>query len=112
MIRIKISKDFTQTPGGRYKEHGAFSGEEFRENILYPKYMEACKENKRLEIDLDGCFGFPSSFIEEAFGGLVRKIQNDDIANIIGRFVFISNDEPSLLDEIKEDMKNASKEKK
>lgn len=35
MVMINVAKEFTETPGARYKTQGAFSGEEFRDNILY-----------------------------------------------------------------------------
>ena len=36
MKMIYFTKDFTDTPGGRYKRHGDYSGEQFREDILEP----------------------------------------------------------------------------
>ena len=72
MIRIKLSKDFSDIPGGRYIAEGDYSGELFRESILLSKYEEAEQQNELLEIDFDGCFGIGTSFLEEAFGGLVR----------------------------------------
>lgn len=42
-MKIKISKDYSKTPGGRFKSEGAYSGEDFRESILFPKYNEAKK---------------------------------------------------------------------
>lgn len=105
MINIKVSDDFTKSPGGRYKEEGNYSGEEFRDLILFPKYCQAKKENDKLTIDLDGCYGFPTSFIEEAFGGLARKLKDE---NIIEHLEFISNDEPGLINDIQEYIKNAN----
>ena len=65
---ISIAKDFTQTPAGRYLTDGPYSGQKFREDVLVP----ALSAGKEIEIDLDGALGFGSSFLEEAFGGLVR----------------------------------------
>lgn len=107
MLKIKISEDYTKTPGGRYIGDGDFSGQEFRDKILYPQYMQAIANNEKVQVDFDDCFGFPASFIEEAFGGLVRKINDSNIDEIINRFEFISDDEPSLVSEVKDDMKNA-----
>ena len=45
MIQINIAQDFSNTPGGRYKVNGPYSGEEFRDNILIPNYHKA-KNNK------------------------------------------------------------------
>ena len=104
MIIIRISKDYTEEPGGRYKKDGAFSGEEFRETILYPKYREAIQSGEKIQINLDDCYEFPSSFIEEAFGGLARQTKN---VNLLNYFEFISEDEPSLVDKIKRCIANA-----
>lgn len=60
--------DFSMTPGGRYKSEGDFSGELFREGTLQPHLDKGL----RVIVDLDGPEGFPSSFLEEVFGGIVR----------------------------------------
>lgn len=63
---LKLS-DFTKTPGGRYRNDGPFSAEEWRDDYLVP----AAKIGP-IVVDLDGTAGIASSFIEEAFGGLMR----------------------------------------
>lgn len=63
-----IAKEFTRTPAGRYVSDGPFSGQRFREEVLLP----ALKDGKQVAVSLDGAVGFGSSFLEEAFGGLVR----------------------------------------
>ena len=68
MKTINISRDFSKFPGGRYKSIGKGSGEEFRERFLIP----ALERGEPLVIDMDGTEGYPPSFLEEAFGGLVR----------------------------------------
>ncbi len=97
MIEIFISKDFSITPGGRYIAEGPFSGEAFREDILYPKYIEANEIKTKLSVNLDGCFGFAPSFLEESFGGLARKLNSNKILNNIE---LICNDEPGVIDRI------------
>ena len=69
---IVVASDFTRHPGGRYRDDGPFSGEEFRENILWPAIQTAQLTGERLIILLDGTDGYAASFLEEAFGGLVR----------------------------------------
>jgi hypothetical protein len=66
---ISIAKDFSVYPGGRTPEDGPFSGQEFRETFLIP----ALSGSEEVEINFDGTRGYGSSFLEEAFGGLVRK---------------------------------------
>ena len=65
---ISIGKDFGPAPGGRFAAHGAFSGEEFRDTLLAP----ALKAGDHVTVILDGTAGYAGSFLEEAFGGLVR----------------------------------------
>ena len=67
--RISIIEDFHPFPAGRYLADGAGNGTAFRDKFLVP-ILEA---GEAIEIDLDGAPGYPSSFLEEAFGGLVRK---------------------------------------
>lgn len=68
MYVVNIANDFSPYPGGRYPEDGKFSGQEFRDNFLIPR-LEA---NEPFIVQLDGTRGYGSSFLEEAFGGLVR----------------------------------------
>lgn len=103
MLKIKVSTDFSKTPGGRKKSEGTYSGEEFREKILSPKYKEAIEKKQKLEINLDDCYGFPTSFIEEAFGGLVRELKD---RNVLSNIQIVCNDEPGLIEDIKEYVKN------
>ncbi len=79
MVKIKLSVDFSTTPGGRLIAEGAFSGELFRESLLLEKYEEAERENTVLEVDFDDCYGVGTSFLEEAFGGLVRNYHKHGI---------------------------------
>jgi hypothetical protein len=72
-IYVKVSKDFTNTPGGRLRTDSDYSGEEFRETILIPKLLEAKRNNCYLVIDLDGLHGASASFLNEAFGELILK---------------------------------------
>lgn len=69
MKEIIIARDFSVFPGGRSTTGGPFSGEEFREQHLIPA-LEAGEETL---ICFDGVRGYGTSFLEEAFGGLVRR---------------------------------------
>lgn len=97
-MEIIICKDFTDAPGPRFKTQGDYSGEEFREDLLIPKFEESLKNNEKLIINFDGTFGYPTSFLEEAFGGLKEKY---DKKLILKTLDFISNDEIGLIDEVK-----------
>lgn len=66
---INVAKDFTRYPAGRYLADGPFSGERFRDEFLIPALRDP---NTVIVVQLDGARGLASSFLEEAFGGLVR----------------------------------------
>ncbi len=90
---IKVA-DRYPCPGPRYKKLGPSSGEEFREWLI--KELE---RDSDITVVLDDTEGFGSSFLEEAFGGLIRAgIDADVVRNIR----FISEEEPELIEEIQE----------
>ncbi|TCJ96178.1 uncharacterized protein DUF4325 [Volucribacter psittacicida] len=100
-------RDFTLFPGPRYIKLGEYSGEWFRENVLIP----SIKANDYIIIDLDGVAGYGSSFLEEAFGGAIRKGINSTImSNIIDNL--ISKDDPDLIEEIRNYVNEAIKVRK
>lgn len=66
---ISIAKDFSDVPWGRVPGDGDFCGENFREKVLLPALRRSATE--KIIVDLDGVEGLGSSFLEEAFGGLV-----------------------------------------
>jgi hypothetical protein len=103
-IVINIAKEFTESPGGRYKKDGLHSGEEFLETILIPKVKQAIKDNQNITINLDGGYGYPTSFLEEVFTNLVKDFKTQKILKMIN---IISEDEPSLVLDIERYMKNA-----
>lgn len=98
MITLSIAKDFSKKPGFRYKSQSpTTSGEQFRDDLLEPKYLEALHKNVKLRVILDGTDGYLTSFIEEAFGGLQRKHKAN---NILDTIEIISVDEKHWIDEI------------
>ena len=94
MLKIKISNDFSETPGGRYKTEGKYSGEEFRDTLLKKMYDDAVSKNEILRIDFDDCYGIGTSFLEEAFGGLVRKYH---LREILKHIELVANDDETIL---------------
>ena len=109
-MKIKIASDFSTAPGPRHVSEGKFSGEEFRKDILLPKVQEACEKGCELTVDLDGTSGFGTSFLEESFGGLIRE-DNLTLPKLNSVLKLISLEEPELLEEIREYMEDAEKEK-
>jgi len=73
MKTIKIATDYSETPLGRYREDGNFNGTRFREEFLRPALLD----DEQVVVDIDGVEGYGSSFLDEAFGGLVRDDQFD-----------------------------------
>lgn len=69
IAEIDIARDFSPYPGGRLRTDGPASGEEFRDDRLIP----ALKRSETVDVVLDGAMGLPPSFLEEAFGGLLRR---------------------------------------
>ncbi len=73
-LELNIARDFSKTPAGRSKKaHGHHSGENFRETKLFPMLKQAINSNSKLVVFLDGTAGYPASFLDEAFGGLIRE---------------------------------------
>ena len=66
---IDITNDFSRYPAGRYMVHGDATGEGFRTKYLVP----ALRKYDHVIIKTDGILSSGSSFLEEAFGGLVRE---------------------------------------
>ncbi len=98
-MKIKIATDFSRIPGARYPEEGDFSGQEFRQNVLLPKLKKAMQEKVKLTIDLDETAGLGTSFLEEAFGGLIRE-DKLDYNQIIETLEFVSEEDPDYISEI------------
>lgn len=108
-IKISILNDFSPTPGPRYISEGKFSGEEFRQKILFPKVSEAINNGIPFEVDLDGTAGYGTSFLEESFGGLIR-IHNLPYERIKELMTLTSKEEDYLIDDVKQYLKDAYEE--
>jgi hypothetical protein len=68
MTTIKIAEQFSRYPAGRFIQDGPYSGELFRKKFLEP----ALNNSNVVVVEMDGARGYGSSFLEEAFGGLIR----------------------------------------
>jgi hypothetical protein len=86
-----FAESFSKYPGGRYRRHGPFSGEEFRDDVLMP----LVDKHKKVKLNLTGTYGFGSSFIDEAFGEMGKKF---GVAKCRDLLIFISEDDPALVD--------------
>ena len=104
-IELSVARQFTVKPGRRNGKPGEFSGEEFRNKLLTGAYKEALNNKCILTVDLDGGYGYASSFLEEAFGGMVRD--GYDGNDMLGRIEIKSDNQPGLIDNIKKYIRNA-----
>jgi hypothetical protein len=98
---VSVARDFSPTPGPRYIRQGKWSGEKFRALLV-----DRIKKFGSIAVDLDGTRGYGSSFLDEAFGGLVREgyLTRDEF----GRKVeIISDEDPSYKVEALEAVRKA-----
>lgn len=85
-VEIDIGKDFSRYPAGRFAADGPYSGERFRNDFLLPKLRSGVS----IKLRLDNTAGYGSSFLEEAFGGLIRGgVSRSDALGLIS---FITED--------------------
>lgn len=99
---INVAKDFSDEPIGRFPSDAEYNGQRFRDEYLFP----ALSKFDKVIVDFDGVEGCGSSFLEEAFGGLVRtnKLSKEDV---LRRLELISKEDESLIEEITEYIKKA-----
>jgi hypothetical protein len=86
MAILKIGIQFSDDPAGRFYTDGDGNGEEFREEVLKPILESYIPKGKKLSINIDdNVEGYGSSFLVEAFGGLVRNgyFKSDDVMGAI-----------------------------
>lgn len=103
MITVNIASDFTRYPAGRFKKNGTTSGEAFRE-----RFLEApLSAGEKVTVEFDGTIGYGSSFLEEAFGGLVRKLRIQP-SKLLENIDLRSSD-PSIVIEVKQYIEDAGK---
>lgn len=90
--------DYSEFPGPRKESIGPNSGERFREEVLL-KAIE--KHGGHIKVILDDTAGYGSSFLEEAFGGLIRRgIPTETVREIVKNLVSVEDE--SLITEISE----------
>jgi len=102
---ISIAKQFSEFPVGRTPADTNVSGQAFREKFL----VQRLHNGEKLLIDLDDVEGFGSSFLDEAFAGLIRN-DGFTLAQLEMLIEFKADEDPSLVEEIRGYM--ADEEKK
>lgn len=100
-VRISLARDFSRHPGPRFIEQGPHSGEAFRKLLL-----KKLAGSDTALVDLDGTSGIGSSFIDEAFGGLVKR-EGWSVADVRRRIRVKSELDESYLLEFEDSLRNA-----
>lgn len=95
---LNIAKDFSETPGDRYIDESKYSAEEFRETLLEPLLNYCIDNDEVLVVNFDGSYGYSSGFLEESFGGLIRK--GYDASDILNNMAFISKDDETIINKV------------
>ncbi|RTD94420.1 DUF4325 domain-containing protein [Variovorax atrisoli] len=103
MITVSVAKDFTRYPAGRYKRNGETSGEAFRERFL----EDPIRKGETVLVDFDGTVGYGSSFLEEAFGGVVRTLRLP--ADFVIKHLSFKSSDPSIPEEVVEYIEDAGR---
>jgi hypothetical protein len=96
MHTIDVARQFSRLLGGRYVADGPFSGEAFREELLKPAFQRAVAAGSSVTVNFDDVAGIPTSFLEEAFGGLVRSLPAISDHVFVDRIAVVANRTPQL----------------
>jgi hypothetical protein len=102
---FSIAREFSPNPGPRWKRQGANSGEALRPKLLHVLQSR----HGRIKVLLDGTKGMGSSFLDEAFGGLIRY-HGQTRDELRKRFNFISEIDPSYICTIYDSLDRAQQE--
>lgn len=103
---INIPKDFHPRPYGRDEGDGDYNGYTFCHTVLAP----ALKKYDAVHVDLTGYNRYGRSFLDEAFGGLIREegFTAEDITN---KLTYSHNQVQSIISVIDERIAAAIKSK-
>ena len=104
---INVAREFSTEPAGRFPSDGPVNGERFRKELLLPALR---KSDQHVCVNFDGTEGYGSSFLEEAFGGLVR-VDGLTAADLRERLQIESAEDPSVIEEIWQYIDHAHSEK-
>ena len=99
---FNIARDFSMSPGPRFSNQGPMSGELLRRQLV--RLLKSTSE--KITVVLDGTRGFGSSFLDEAFGGLIRA-EGFTLEEIRDRISFVSEFDPTYILEINESLESA-----
>ena len=103
---IIIAKEFGDTAGARDYDDGDYSGKEFYDKYLLPRFEKAVEGNYSLLIDIDGFWGWPSSFVSGSFG-LLSKEKGAKL--VLGHLRFKCDSNPMKIEKAKFIINNPEK---
>jgi len=103
IARVNIARDFSPAPAGRNRNDGPYNGFTFRHDVL----LRLLRDNEVVEVDLDGVQLYTSSFLDEAFGGLV-KYEGMKKEEVLRRLKFVARHRVSDIARIMEKIDSAS----
>jgi hypothetical protein len=92
-VEVDVGNDFTRYPAGRDFNDGPFCGQVFREKFLQPHL----DKREKVVVKLDTALDYGSSFLEEAFGGLIRLGYSK---SVIHSLIDFRTEDPILKQEI------------
>lgn len=108
IFTISVVKDFSERPYGRYqKTDGDYCGEVFRKKVLVP----ALNQHRRVHVELDGYNRYGRSFLDEAFGGLIRE-DGFTLSDLQSRFTYSHSLVPSIVILIADRLEAAQRDQK
>lgn len=96
-IQLNVATDFSHIPGPRKKLEGEYSGEQFLDECLSPRYLDAVRDRVNLVVNLVALKVTQILFLTRLFGGLAREFGPDRVSSVIE---VKSNYEPYLADDI------------
>ncbi|WP_303852932.1 STAS-like domain-containing protein [Bartonella apis] len=105
---INLANDFSRYPAGRFSDDGSHNGSKFRDEILWPRLENVIRKNDTLTINIDDVRSLGSSFIDEAFVGLLRK--HNITKEILLKYLDVKCTQPDILffrDAIIDSIKNS-----
>lgn len=103
MSKINVANDFSIIPSGRQISDGSATGQHFYKILV--DSLSNLLEDEQLIIDFDGVLTAGSSFLDEAFAGLIRNkiITKKDFNKII---VIVANEHPEIKEKISKYVKD------
>ncbi|MFY7666896.1 STAS-like domain-containing protein [Flavobacterium sp.] len=105
---LVIATEFKDNPGARDREDGPHSGQEFLEDIFITRFNKAIDGNYIILVDLDGVWGYPSSFVSGSFGKLSMEIGSEIL---LKHLQFKSDRNPLRIEKVLNEIKNPTPKK-